>query len=432
MIEHPVPQNITEYRFHLIGNMTVKQFLILLAGTGIAFLFYTTNLPGILKWFLMIVFFGAGAAAAFVPFEERTLDQWLINFIKAIYRPTKYFWRREPDMPSFFNYVPHRSSQQDKIEQTDQWLPNRQQQIQSYLSSLQSNQTMAPDPLDVFTNQNQQINDLFDQVAAASNIAPGETQKELLKPDLQVRARPLRKNAQTQNGNPQAAAVHSSDTSGHEQTKTKPVNQSTVPNAETKPHTTDRDVQRGTIQVAPMSTSKNSPQDKEIDNHTQPRQNGPSQKQSYLTADDTTSSSQSSQTVQPAVFDRDLPFPSLPNEPNVLVGMVHDPEEHIIPGAIIEILDENGNTVRAMKTNTLGQFYISSPLRDGTYHLETESSNYKFPVYELHVSGETLDPVDIKALAPSTSPEEKNKEPNLASTQPTSTDQLPKPQAPTT
>ena len=69
MIEHPVPQNITAYQFHLIGNMTIKQFLILLVGAGLAFLFYTTNLPGIIKWPLILIFFGGGAMAAFVPMK---------------------------------------------------------------------------------------------------------------------------------------------------------------------------------------------------------------------------------------------------------------------------------------------------------------------------------------------------------------------------
>lgn len=397
MIEHPVPQNITEYRFHLIGNMTVKQFLILLAGSGLAFLVYTTNLPSLLKWPLILALFGFGAAAAFVPYEERTLDQWLVNFLRAIYRPTKYYWRRQPKMPSFFTYVSRRNSTDDQLQQTDSWLPNRQQQIQTYLSSLQSVQDTTPDPLDVL-GHNQHINDLFNQVAAASNVSPGENQQELLKPHLQVRARPLRPMAKS---NPkdvsnQSSRVHSSDTSRHLPPPTAPNKASEKSLHSTTSPAADQNIQRGTVKVAPMSTGNHTPRDKKVDNHDFPHQNSPSQKDSYLSSDNNISAPQPS-AVQPVIFNRDLPFPSLPEEPNMLVGMVHDSHDKIVPGAIIEILDESGNTARAMKTNALGQFYISSPLQNGVYHIETEGTDLQFPVYEIKLDGQVLDPIDIKA-----------------------------------
>ena len=118
---------------------------------------------------------------------------------------------------------------------------------------------------------------------------------------------------------------------------------------------------------------------------------------SYAAADTITSSSQSSSDVQPAIFDRTLPFPSIPTEPNMLVGMVHNKQGKILPGAIVEILDEKGNTVRAMKTNSLGQFYISSALKPGSYRIETEDMDHQFPVYEIKIENKPLDPVNIVA-----------------------------------
>lgn len=106
MQQHPIPQNISSYEFQLIGNMTLKQFFELLAGGLVAFLFYITNLPFVLKLPLIILSVLAGAAFAFVPFEGRPLDRWLLAFIQAIYRPQEFFWKKSPTLPGFFTYKP--------------------------------------------------------------------------------------------------------------------------------------------------------------------------------------------------------------------------------------------------------------------------------------------------------------------------------------
>ena len=86
MEQHPIPQNVTKYQFHLIGDMTIKQFLMLGGGIVLAFIsFKLTILPTFLRLPLAGIFAGGGAALAFVPFEERSLDIWLINFFRAIY-----------------------------------------------------------------------------------------------------------------------------------------------------------------------------------------------------------------------------------------------------------------------------------------------------------------------------------------------------------
>jgi len=407
MIEHPVPQNITAYQFHLIGNMTVKQFLMLLAGAGLGFLFYTTNLPGLLKWSLIIFFFGGAAAAAFVPYEDRTLDQWLINFIRAIYRPTKYYWRRQPKIPNFLSYQPLTST--DDSPKVSSWAPQKRQKVQAYLSSLQSGSLQEEtDPLDVFTRSGSRMTDLFDQVQAANNVNPGDDQFAA-RPNLKVRTRPLRKPQEVfRAGSPGAVIAATAKSAqlaakqagrSHHPSRTvsavhqakaaaAPVDQGSISTSQIR---TAKSTQ--TIKVATVSTEQagiGSIQSETIG----PADNG---EQPYVSAEQLASSSMGKNQILPAVFDRNLPFPSLPTQPNMLVGMVHDSQAKIIPNAIIEILDEKGNTVRAMKTNTLGQFYISSALKPGTYRLETEKEGLTFPIYELTVNNEILEPINIQA-----------------------------------
>src|SRR5262245_9272112 len=106
MREHPIPQDVVGYRFHIIGNMTIKQFAEIGAGCILAFIIYSTNLFAFLKWPLIGISIGVGALAAFVPFEERPLDHWLMTFFRVMYRPTLFYWRREPQIPEPFLYTP--------------------------------------------------------------------------------------------------------------------------------------------------------------------------------------------------------------------------------------------------------------------------------------------------------------------------------------
>ncbi len=95
MQQHPVPQPITSYEFRLVGDMTLKQFFKLAAGLVLAFIIYTINPPGFIKWPLIFLFSLTGAAMAFVPFEGRPIDVWIIAFFKRIYSPTQYIWRQK-------------------------------------------------------------------------------------------------------------------------------------------------------------------------------------------------------------------------------------------------------------------------------------------------------------------------------------------------
>jgi hypothetical protein len=403
MIEHPVPQNITSYQFHLIGNMTIKQFLIVLAGAGIGFLFYTTNLPGLIKWSFILFFFSLGALTAFIPYEDRTLDQWIINFIKAIYRPTKFYWRRHPAIPNFLSYVARTDLQ--TLPNPSEWAPQKRQKVQAYLSSIQSGAGLqSADPLDIFTQSQTQITALFTSVQAAENVSPSSDSFRH-KPSLQVRARPLRRRHEifqatsTTQATPQSPAPQTTapiTPVAHTTSAVRTVKPDQ--NSNQQPSATPSNLHRSVLTVAvdTVETSPSTAQDTQVATDTsitaQPVQQ-------YVDPGSFASSSQGqSDAPIPAIFDHNLPFPTLPTQPNMLVGMVHDAEQKIVSNAIIEILDEQGNTVRAMKTNALGQFYISSALKPGKYLIETEKESLTFPIYSLEINGSVLDPINIQAI----------------------------------
>ena len=95
-------------------------------------------------------------------------------------------------------------------------------------------------------------------------------------------------------------------------------------------------------------------------------------------------------------FRSNLPIPAPPDQPNVLVGMVVNQKGEIIEGAIIEIRDQEGDVVRAMRTNKLGQFRTVSPLENGEYQILVEKEGAKFDIMKIKLKGEVVPPIEIK------------------------------------
>ena len=92
--QHPLPQDISAYRFRLIGDMTIKQFASLGIGIVISILFYSSPLPFFFKYPLAFIFLLLGVGMAFVPIQGRTLDTWIFAFLRSIYAPTQFVWKQ--------------------------------------------------------------------------------------------------------------------------------------------------------------------------------------------------------------------------------------------------------------------------------------------------------------------------------------------------
>lgn len=140
MQEHPVPQNVTGYEFHLIGQMTLKQFTLAASGIGIAFLIHITPIPSLFQLPLMGIFALGGIALAFVPYEGRSLDRWFFAFLHSIYAPTMYFWHKTKPVPEAFTYVQNKTTQ--VVESTFDYTNVKSARVSEFL------QTMSPTHVD--------------------------------------------------------------------------------------------------------------------------------------------------------------------------------------------------------------------------------------------------------------------------------------------
>lgn len=331
MEQHPVPQNITSYQFRLIGDMTLKQFLELVAGGLVGLLFYATNLPGVIKWAFILLSVITGAAFAFMPVEERPLDRWILAFIKACYRPLQFVWKKSPTLPDVFTFSPKPTPPSASSQPTSPTSQTRP----SLPTLLYPTTTTPKDQAE--SQRLDQVLTMFSQVVI---------DKKLPTPPPTKQPAPV-------------AEKH---------TISKKIEFAPTPPVKITPQT-----KTPTPQITPITT-KPLPQ---------PQLRG----EIHLNQTITT----------PAKTNPNLPFPSLPEQPNILVGMILDHKGGIVENAIIEIKDAVGYPVRATKSNKLGQFFSATPLKNGTYTLETEKGGLRFTPLTISLTGKVYQPLEIRA-----------------------------------
>ena len=309
MEQHPIPQQISSYEFKLVGEMTLKQFFMVGGGLAIAFLINSTKMVFLIRYPLMAIFGGGGAILAFLPIGGRPAAAWLMAFIKSIYSPTIYTYKK--------------GGGQNWME----WQ------------------------------------------------AKGETEEVVGQVRPTESAMIKRKK-----GNKVKDFIHSLPTSRKGQTKDESAVKKEVEAEEDKTET-----QAG---VGVVETEKKGKMNevKTVEDWRE-KQVILDLKRERLGA------------TGEAVFGS-IPMPSIPEVPNLTVGMVTSPEGKIVEDAIVEIQDEQqGYPVRVLKTNSLGQFKTSTQLANGKYLVITEKKGQGFDRVNIELVGRIVEPIKIQAIA---------------------------------
>lgn len=288
-IQHLLPQDISSYRFRLIGDMTIKQFASLGICIVLAIITYSFPLPFFFKYPLVFAFILLGVGMAFVPVQGRSLDVWIIAFIKSIYSPTQYTWKRVPTI----------------TENAETAIPS---------------------------NENKSV-----------------TVQQVSNPSMEI----------TQSSTPVQSPAISSPT---------PEPIKTSPSSDTLPQspTPEREI---SPEPAPLPI-------------TPPAQPSP-----------VSQPAPPQETPPPTI---NLPIPFTPTSPNTLVGLTLTPSGHILDNVMVEI-KKNSLTIRATKSNKLGQFMFARPLESGTYQILAEKEGISFDPYSLELTGEIVKPLKIQA-----------------------------------
>ena len=389
MQEHPIPQDVTGYKFHIVGNMTLKQFAEVGAGVLLAIIIYNTNLLIFIKWPLIVLAVGLGGMMAFVPIEERPLDHWIVTFFKRLYNPTKFYWRRETELP--FALKPQKKTTKI-VEPTFEidLTPARTERIRQYIESVK--QPTAEEPwISEEKSRVAEILNTFETVEVKSV----DSQSQKIKPSLIPRIRNL---LPSQKPLTHQQTVFQSENSIIKQDSMGELNKIKQPT-----------IEQLTEEPTPLSVSKpiDTSAEKKVSEKKKPLRkktilkNKPEKKMKNSPQANQLKPPVELQPIQPqnAVnTNASLPFPRKELAPNKIVGMVMTKDNKLVDRAVVTIKNAKGQVAGAFNTNVLGQFFVSTPFPNGTYTISVEKAGLEFPQASLSLSGEVVEPLELRAV----------------------------------
>ncbi|OGM10808.1 hypothetical protein A2Z22_02895 [Candidatus Woesebacteria bacterium RBG_16_34_12] len=342
--QHPIPQQISAYQFKLVGDMTLKQFMQVAGGALISLLIYSSPLHPAIKWPLILISFLMGIALAFFPVEDRPLAKWIIIFFRSIYSPTIFIWKKTAQPTAYF-----------QPEETQVPIPVEKEVIEPALIYTATPQALAETP------QDEQKAAMVKLEHKEQNFLSKVTSLFIL-PSFML----------------------------------KPTVPTTSPTAQTTPPSSAKPgvkiPEPITITVEPSQEKKGKKEKWSLSQDVSREE-----LESVIAPVIPSSDSQSALTQQQVKFSADAAPPIPPTIANVVVGQVVDPEGKIIDGAILEIRDEAGRPIRALKSNKLGHFMIVTPLMEGKYEIITEKEGFIFEPVSFNTVGEIIPPIAIWA-----------------------------------
>ncbi len=381
MEQHPVPRNITGFQFHLIGDMTIRQFVYLTGGIILAFIvFKVFPIPGGLKFILMSIFGLTGFAFAFLPIQERPLDMWLMAFIKSINSPTQYIWQKNNQPPDILLHTISNYSKKSPV------------QIKTHREALDKLHTYLK-TIPVPPQQNINIQEkkyISNTLALFGPALPSKTY---------TATKPFYPPPQTVVPN-----VKYSTPLNQSQVKPSAAIKTQIPAVQTNPPlpAPSNNSLHLDNQLSQINEEKNRLLQEliQLKKELQKMRGSP-----VITPQESREAPQrvfqevTIKTINPSQTANATGILSLPKAPNVIMGAVKDSSRRILPNIIITLKDQKGVPIRALKTNKLGQFASATALSNGTYLLEVEDPlrRYVFDVAQITLSGKVFLPIEIIA-----------------------------------
>ncbi len=368
---HPVPQHIAAFEFKLIGDLTIKQFLFAGVGIAVCYAAWISELNFLLKWVVILMSAGLGLGTAFFPLQDRTLDQWLLNFIAAIFSPTQRVWRKEPLAPEYLreDYSQFLTSQVLSITPIQS-----RRRLQQYIETFGGGTPVEVEEEEFIEGLNFDV-----PLPAAVEVTTGRGEEHI---ERSKEGLPERKEL------PLEPKLASEVNIALEPTYKVPTEKETKHITVLRNITPGRKVRlptiEGTIRLRPeprpLPERKISP----------PLPREPIKELIKEVAKTPASSIPSvpSRPPAPTVVDKKIP--------NLVSGVVKDQEGKLLENIVVIIKDQDGDPVRALKTNRLGQFAISTPLENGDYTVEVSSKERYFDIMKVTADGSVLSPLEFR------------------------------------
>lgn len=425
---HPIPQDVTGFQFKLIGEMTVKQFAFLAAGSILAYILFILPFFFLIKITLAIFAFLGGLIFAFIPIHGRPANIMLSYFIKSLFSPDQYIYQKQGgDLSILANYsqspLPRETNTADvsKKISLEHYLNKMQPHAQNkldkkemnFVNSIASiNSSPSPQlitqPNPSFINSPYSINDSYDKNISQKKEAQDKDDKlqqsldNILEKKHEDSAKIVTeevledKSFDKVQDTKAMPAKHAQD---------KPDSAKDLQDAEKSREKEDKEKNALFEEAKQKALDLQSQLEEALAQKTKLEEEFLAlKKKEEIKSQQTFSPSQGKTTSEtpnvrriPNTMAQAKGLAIAPDVANVISGIVKDPRENVLPNMLVEIKDKNGNPVRAFKTNQLGQFASATPLSNGEYIIEVEDSlgKNKFDLIEIFVEGQIIEPLEI-------------------------------------
>ncbi len=508
--QHPVPQNIMEVEFKLVGDMTLRQFGYVAAGAVIGYLIYAQPLTGAIRWPLILLDATLSLGMAFLPMEERGLDEWFRNFFTAVYSPTQRMWKgsttqkapttksataqaqkRKGDKPA---EKPKEPAQKDKkkataeaqkrkerelakkkgekeeevkelsrklkdsVDKVKKEKPKTEEDVEKKVSSITKEldkilQKMGGSPKSDLSekelleenrllkrrlvtlgekyknlkelegaeetpaNLKQTISYYKDQLETAKEkndalqeelnrkkAANGNIVEEQKEAEKELKSRMEAMEKENKSLEEQIENLQSQIKAFEEKTsELSKKNQSVLSTLQEKEEhlkTLQKERTRAVSKMMELKSKLESKTSSKPEKEREPQKPAPKEppekgkakqdkKQTEQKKD--IKSKKKKETPEERLQKEKEIAPIIDNVPNVINGVVKDVDGDLLEGEMVIIEDSDGDPVRALKTNKLGQFAVSTPLPNARYTVKVNKGNYK-PA-KVKTDGSVLDPI---------------------------------------
>lgn len=384
MDNHPIPQDITGFKFKLIGQMTIRQFIYLAIGAIIAWIiFFVIEPPTLIKWPLAGISLGIGAIVAFVPIDGRPMDTMMKNFFSALTSPTKFIYQKESVQTTEPGVQAHYAT--TKTPPAQQPMANQPAQQQVAPVSAPTTAPAPPSPKA--------------PAAPPPVLFPDEKEQEKKEPEPQP----------VQNTGGTGPAILPDEKEEMKKQieelqkklaeKESKIKQSPQPQAPIQQSVNDQASSSSADELAEAQRQKEALEKQIMD--MQAKQEAENTKKFTPITAKPLEQTQNVRRV-PADMASAAGIGDIPDAPNLITGIVKDPRGNPIQNILIEVLDTDGNPVRAFKTNKLGKFASATSLSNGNYVVKFEDSGekHKFDTVQIELIGEPVMPLEIISVDP--------------------------------
>lgn len=380
MENHPIPQDITGFQFKLIGDMTIKQFAYLLAGSLLAWVAFSLPVSFLFKFPFIAIFLVFGISFAFFSVEGRPVDTMIINFIKAAFSPTQYIYQKvslnfsqNAQVPQNINFNPgvslkmNSAAPKDKLDKKEFDFFNMLSQM---LGSSPSQTIQAPvnhaKPY-IVTGYSEEKAKKENPEEEIEKVEKAEEPKlQTLTQESQTLEQRLEEAKQLEKKEEGSASYESAHQKVLELEKLLNDTVSEKQKLEEEIINLKRQLANQTSEVFRPSIATETKQTKNV-------------------------------RIIPRELGKSAGLPIASEFPNVISGIIKDPRGNPLPNILVEVKDPDGNPVRAFKTNALGQFSASTALVNGSYTISFEDPNAanKFDTVAFEASGNIILPIEV-------------------------------------